>query len=181
MKKTNSSFQELPIQFEWAFPILIGFCAYLFMVSDDYVSILSVLTALIILNGWISSRATAEIYSDILLVIDVLGMFFYFCMVLSLNLSRNKLNPEYWLYCAGVCMAYFFWDLAILPLVGKENWKNRFRSYVILMAISAILFVCLFLIQKNYHDSELIVVILGSLLWGALLFKWHWDKLKKLL
>lgn len=178
MSKSTSSFKELPNQIEWAFPLLIGYATYLFMVSAGAVSALCVITALILLNGWISSRATSNLYSDLLLAIDVIGMCFYFCMVLNLSFSRNQVLPSYWLYSSGLCISYFFWDLAIFPLVGKENWHNRFRFYVILMALSCVAFIGLYYLHKKNILNEYIVLALGSSLWLALLCKWHWDKMR---
>ena len=176
----HSSFTELPNQIEWAFPALIGYSTYVFIVSTGCVSLLAVLTGLIMLNGWISSRATSNLYSDWLLAIDVSGISLYFCMVSTLNLSRDHVNPAYWFYCAGLCLSYLFWDVAILPLVlplvGVEIWKKRFKLYVILMGIAAGLFVLAYLLHALNIFSETVCAAYGSFLWLALLGKWHLDQ-----
>ena len=173
---STSSFKRLPDQLDWAFLALIGYCSYLFVLYEGMVSLLAAISALIILNGWISSRATANLYSDLLLSIDVLTMCVYFSLALNLHFARDHVLASYWVYSAALCIAYLSWDCAIITLVGKKVWRERFRIYVILMAISAGVFLGLYYCQSVSLVSESAAAIIGSLFWLGMLGKWHYDK-----
>lgn len=169
------------MQLEWTLLGLIGFSVYIFVVGRGAVSLLAVISALIILNGWISSRATSTIYSDLLLAIDVVIVAIYFGLTLTLHLSGDHLSASFWLFSAALCFAYLLWNLALIPLFPepeKKRWRNRFGPYVVIMALSATFFVALHFLHVNSPVGEFSVAIAGSILWIAVLAKWHYDKLR---
>lgn len=178
MKESKSSFKELPVQLEWAFAALIGYLAYLGLQANGWHAGVEWLTVLILLNGWISSRATKELYSDLILVVDVAAMCGYLWMALALRNNPNIVAPEYWAASSLVCGAYMGWDLAILRLVGKEQWKHRFRPYVVILGVALVVFMCLFALRTYTRVNEAVVCGIGAAVWLALLGKWHLDKMK---
>ena len=174
----ESSFKTMPEQLDWAFFCLIIYCAFLFVNSSNYVAWFSLLTSLILLNGWISSRATKSLYSDALLAVDMIAMCSYFAMVLILAFSKDEVEPRFWLACSGVSFSYLLWDIAILHLVGVDAWKKRFRLYVLLMGITTLCFLCFYFFIIKFPHLKLKIDISGIILWLVLLAKWHFDKIK---
>lgn len=174
----ESSFKTMPEQLDWAFFGLIVYCAFLFVNSSNSVAWFSLLTSLILLNGWVSSRATKTLYSDALLAVDMLAMCSYFAMVLILAHSNDEIEPRFWVACAGVSFSYLLWDVAILPLVGRDAWKKRFQLYVVLMVFTTFFFLCFYFVSISHPYLKGKFDFLGIVLWVALLAKWHYDKIR---
>lgn len=180
MKTNNSSFKSLPVQIEWVLPLLIFFNAYSLYFKDEPIEIIiGVLTFFILLNGWISSKATSTLYSDSLLTIDVITLCVYFLMVLSFNRSETLVNDKYWLFSSLICICYGFWDIRIKSLISRDIWKKYYYKYIFYMFISAMLFFTIFLVGKYSGLSHIYTSIAGITIWVINLFKWHYDKTKK--
>jgi hypothetical protein len=175
----RDSFKRLPSQLEWIFPAIIVFCTYLFFHSKGLSLILIFLTILIILNGWISSHASSEIYSDFLLITDTFIIAIYICLALSLqNFTTIGLTASYWFYSSALCFAYMLWDIIFFFMLKDEDWKKKFITYIVLMGVYSVLFLTLAIFKQKELIHDIALIIIGSILWLSVLIKWHWDKLR---
>lgn len=177
-KKNKSSFQKLPPQIEWAMPFMIAFVTYVIYHKSGIVLAVSITTFAIMLNGWISSKATGDLYSDDLLAIDVIALCMYMCMSLSLLYSSEILEPKYHLYSGLLCFSYMIWDILIKTLIPLELWKKYFKRYVFFMGGCGVLHVSFFFLSVYTSINQIIIAIASMILWTLTLGKWHYDKIQ---
>lgn len=181
MEKKQSSFKNLPTQIEWIISILIIFNTYAIFNKEGTIEIIiGVLTFLILLNGWISSKATSGLYSDSLLTIDIVTICLYFLLVLTYHESKELINNNYWLFSSIICACYGVWDIRIRKLVPTREWKKYYYKYIYYMIFSSLIFLSLFIINIICPESYLIISIVGILTWMTVLVKWHYDKTLRL-
>lgn len=95
MAQNYSTFKELPVQLEWALVVLLGYAVYILPYTSKAASYMTILCGAIVLNGWISSRAGAEFYNDILISVDVSILCLYYLMLNSLKSSSTTVHTEF--------------------------------------------------------------------------------------
>lgn len=166
----KDSFKEIPPQIEWIFPILIAFATCITFTKSGWLLWVSIVSYVIILNGWISSKASEYVYSDKLLTIDIITCSIYLCMLLALYYSQDTLKHEYWLYSSLLCILYSLWDFFITPT------KEYIKRYAILMIVCSVLFLLLYLGEIWDYFSSHISISIGTFIWSGTLLKWYYDK-----
>lgn len=177
-KENNSSFKKLPQQIEWALPIMLTVITVIIYHKSGIVLLIGLTTFAIMLNGWISSKATSELYSDNLLITDAIGLCIYLCMILSIYHSDNQVSARYYLFSGLLCLTYMIWDILIKPLIKIEIWQKYYKKYVIIMAISAVIHLTLYFLTFSTLVHHYFIAISSMSVWVITLFKWHYDKSK---
>nr|WP_294991467.1 hypothetical protein [uncultured Sediminibacterium sp.] len=178
MAKHKSSFTALPSQIEWALPMMIAYITYVSYHKTGIVLVACVLTFAIMLNGWISSKATCQLYSDTLLAVDVFVLCMYLAMTFSLHDSTDFIEPKYWLCSSFVCLGYAIWDIVIKRLVSVEMWRKYFRPYAIYMSLCFLFHFFIYLNSFLKYVDEILSETVGIIFWVLTLAKWHYDKFK---
>jgi hypothetical protein len=176
--EVRSSFQALPIQIEWACALLLGYCGFIVFHSGLEVALLASVLSLIVLNGWISSRATAVRYSDRFFVLDVLIAMTYFGCALALASSAYSVNPKFWLCSSLIAGFYMTWDLLVIPLVDGVA-KKSLTNYAVLMGVSGLLFFLLFILHRQAVLLGWTSTLVGAGVWLGVLAKWYWDRRRR--
>jgi hypothetical protein len=175
MTQNYSTFKELPAQLEWALVALLGYDAYVLPHTSHAASYMTILCGAIVLNGWISSRAGAEFYNDILISVDVSILFLYYLMLNSLKSSSNSVPAEFWMYSAVLALAYLVWDSFILGRAEPAR-KKQYILYIVLLAMITIAHFLLALVTHRKWLREAYIAAIGGSLWIVVLLLWHLDK-----
>lgn len=175
---SHDTFDSFPAQLEWALVALLAYTVYILPGLSSSAWFMGLLSGFIILNGWISSRAGAAYYSDILIILDVIILAIYYFMLRSLQTSQNVTATSFWIYSGVLAIVYLFWDLAILRVVTDPNKRKRYFFYVkLLLVITALHF---FLGYANWSGllNDLLIAAVGGASWVIILLLWHYDKWK---
>lgn len=161
---------------QWAVVALLGYDSYLVSTSTGSSFAAVLLCGLIMLNGWISSRAATYFYSDALLVTDVAILFAYHQMLISLHRAPHAIPAVFWIYSGLLASLYAVWDLLIRPHTTGPSRKRRLVLYIVLLCLVAVLqfAVAFFASEQRFEQTYLAAV--GICSWGGILALWHWDK-----
>lgn len=177
MAKQRPLFDGFPTQFEWALVALLAYSVHLLVSLPFPDCFLPAVSFLIILNGWISSRAAKSFYSDAMFVSDCFILALYYVMLDSVRDSANESMPRFCLVSCLVLTAYIVWDIAILSHVGDAKRRRRYHVYIALMSAIILLHGGLawftWTYPQNYHEA---VIACLALSWIYLLWVWHYDK-----
>lgn len=114
--------------------------------------ILYIFTVLVIVNDWLSFRATADVYTGGMFTCDLLIAFIIANLIHPLSVS-GPLGYEvsYWLYFASLCLVYVIWDavVASFPETSKER-RRSLRGWMVVMLINGILALAAYCIQAYF-------------------------------
>jgi hypothetical protein len=176
MEPMHSTFNRLPVQLEWCFAFLIGYAAYIFSLSTGLAALACITAGLVIINGWISARASSELYHDSLFVTDCFQLTFYFLLLRGLHQSPDTVQAKLYAYSTCILLFYALWDILILAYVKNEERRRRYALYIALLFISSVVHaLCGVLTYYAVVDDRWCVVTF-VLSWGGLLGLWHYHK-----
>lgn len=102
---------------------------------------------LIIINDWLSCRATYEFYTTEMFIIDVIIIFLFMRMVDSLGRTDSvaRYDITFWFLLAGLSILYGIWDYIVCIYTkdaerkrGLKSWGNKMFVTGVLCAMSYI-------------------------------------------
>lgn len=167
----------MAVFFQCALLILMAIISYHAFYMSGLILAVHVITGLIILNGWISSRGHKP-YSDLLFATDVFILCLYIFLIMTLYASENQLDARYWLASSLICALYAIWDWAVKYLVGDSVWKGMFRKYMRWMIVSSVGFAGLYILANTRASHSSVIILMGIALWIIILGKWLYDRIQ---
>lgn len=171
MTGLSRTFAAPPSPIEWAFLPLVGYGLFVFEDTSGWSKVLALLCLLVVANGWISTRASSEFYSDLLFFLDIVLLSLYFLMIDTLRRGDDTVRPAFWWYSFGVFVAYALWDVAIMPL-SDQGRRRRFALYIAVLTAALPVQAAVALVVPHHG----VVQVAGIATWLAVLSLWHYDK-----
>lgn len=164
-----------PLPVELIFPVLIGYAAYVLVVTSPASVFLAIVTTAIILNGWISSRAASEFYSDTLLALDVAILMTYFAMLHALTLQPSHLALErFWRGSVCLAVEYILWDAVFIKRSTDAERRKMYAVYIAVLVVVLSVDLAGGVITNAFGGD--VAVILSGGGWLLALGFWHVDK-----
>jgi len=171
---------KYPVQLEWLVFGLLAFGGYLFAHKSGHVQAIALLMIIIILNGWISSNASAELYHDGLLIVDVSILITYYGMLKTLLEAIDTVPHGFWYWSAALLFLYALWD-ALLIFHCDSIRRRRYLLYISILFPACLLHLTTAYYQGNGDLPRDLVSSVNSGCWLSILGLWHFDKWRFLL
>jgi hypothetical protein len=153
--------------------------------------VLAILLYLIIINDWMSLRASAKVYNIPIMFLDLCDVFIFVNIFASLEGQNGTIlpyQPIFWIYLTVLCCVYSVWDFI---LAGALEWPGpkTMRQWAWAMAgagLTCLLTYFGLAADQKYSSSLWHPEILASLIilpaivaWLSLLGVWTAKKLQE--
>lgn len=109
----------------WTITIFYAFYR-LHLLSGYWPILLGILTTLLLINEWFSTRATFDFYTGPMFLADIADVFLYVCIYTTLDNKDTNLSYSvfFWLALSGIWFVYFIWDVFVIPYTIDEDSKK---------------------------------------------------------
>lgn len=144
---------------------------------------------LIALNEQVSVRATYDVYSTIIYILDLASLFLYVVALQALIAVDSKFgyNPSFWVAIGFLYFFYAIWDFVMMPFGDKEA-KQNLRKWALYMLTAFFVTLMSYIVisySHNYLKGETLfltetisqLLAFGLIIWA--LYLWNKDRIAR--
>jgi len=154
--------------------------------------LMGIFVCICIMNGWMTTRSSFDVYSPVLFVLDIMVIFIFanFPHLLNNSVLTWGYSTFFWFAVGLGEFLYIFWDIAINRFTPSEEAHKNLTFWAYLSLLSTVLCWGVFFYQiaceKNWWDLQQQIsnyVLYGHIgsaipaayiLWMTI--KWNWNR-----